>query len=146
MEELIPLIFPKVQPMASLFSLSKVINLSSLSQCRSEVIMIGNDSSGPINEHLRDSGRGFNLQAVRGNRSRSKFRNSSKWTVNSRVRVIKFKHIILRLVINKKRFTLSSKLVIKIIIKYRIFYLVKRRKLHFIKTKRLSLHVKNVQF
>jgi len=63
MEGLIPIMSPKVHLMASLFSLSKVISLSSWSRSRSEAIMTGKDSSGPRNAYLRESGGGFNSRA-----------------------------------------------------------------------------------
>ena len=63
MEGLMPLISPKVQPKASLFSLSRAINLISWSPSRSEAIMTGKDSLGPRNAYLRESGRGFSSRA-----------------------------------------------------------------------------------
>ena len=57
-----PSISPKVQPIASLLFLSRAINLTSWSWSRSEAIMTGNDSSGPRNAYLKESGRGFNQE------------------------------------------------------------------------------------
>jgi len=67
---------PRVQPTASLFSLSKLINLSSWFRSKSNIIMTNKESSVLKNDYLRESGRSFNSRDV-GGESGSKQKKSS---------------------------------------------------------------------